>query len=836
MSKMVSKFALVSGFVLAMVFTFGCASNPPLPPRDILVEKGTYTDFRDGKTYKTVKIGEQTWMAENLNYNTSGSKCYDNNPDNCAKYGRLYDRNSALKACPDGWHLPSKEEWQTLMDLAGGEKFAAKRLKAIYGWSEFKGKSGNGTDNYSFSALPGGYSNSDGSFQLVAIYGSWWSVSESINSSLVYNFSIFSRDLILLGNQEKSNLYSVRCVSHEEALRKLVGTWEGSYYATQGETGLTLDVYEETGSYEAIFRFYNLAGRTNAKEGAYRMSISYYTQADMNAKERYSLKFREWIEQPSGYVSLDINGTLNDDVFSGKTNFGEDFSVTRKSGLSNTSADKVSDEQKKKSAESTQEQPEVMKKPQQIFAQQKDSFTDPRDKKTYKTVKIGDQTWMAENLNYEAGGKCYGEGGKVRGACLRYEQTQFGNYCKEYATVTLSNKEIQVNCAKYGRLYNSVVAEKICPEGWHIPTSDEWDALVAFAGGEKVAGKKLKATSDWNENGNGTNDYGFSALPGGFSDPIDENGNFSEAGLFSGVGGAGFWWGFSTIDEGRPVTVFMGNYEGVGFEDEHLVLGSSVRCVQGEAQSSATNEEADKRYAEAIQKAQKEYEEALQKPQREYEEAQKRYAEAMQKPEYAEAIQKAQQEYAEAQIRYTEATQKPQREYEEAQKRHAEAMQKPQQEYTEAQKRHTEATQKARQEYAEAVQKAQQEPQKTQQEEATQKARQKLAETIQKLQQESQEAYKRYVEAIQKPEYAETQKRYTEAMQKPQQEYTEAIQKPQQELQEAYKRYAEVIQKPQQELQEAQNRYSEITQKYYWEYMEALQKAQQEYEEATQEQ
>jgi uncharacterized protein (TIGR02145 family) len=369
MSKMVSKFALAAGLVLALVFTFGCAGNPPLPPKDITVEKGTYTDFRDGKTYKTVKIGEQIWMAENLNYNTSGSKCYDNNPDNCAKYGLLYDRNSALKVCPDGWHLPSKEEWQTLMDLAGGEKFATKRLKAVYGWSEFKGKSGNGTDNYSFSALPGGYGNSDGSFQLIDLYGSWWSVSEPTNPRFTYGFSIFNSDLVSLGNQEKNYLYSVRCISHEEALRKLVGTWEGSYYATQGETGLTLDVYEETGSYKAIFRFYNLAGRTNAKEGAYRMSISYYTQADMNTERGYSLKFQEWIEQPSGYMSLDINGTLNGDVFSGKTNLGGKFSVTRKSGLSNTSTDKVSGEQQEEVPEAYKRYMEAIQKAQQEYAE-----------------------------------------------------------------------------------------------------------------------------------------------------------------------------------------------------------------------------------------------------------------------------------------------------------------------------------------------------------------------------------------------------------------------------------------------------------------------------------
>jgi uncharacterized protein (TIGR02145 family) len=206
--------------------------------------KGTFKDTRDGKVYKTVKIGTQTWMAENLNYNVSGSKCYGEDgqaynydsgnvttltsaeiQSNCNKYGRLYDWNMAKKACPKGWHLPSNAEWDKLYRFADGTSgkespynyyTASKYLKTKEGWNDYEGESGNGEDRFGFSALPGGLGYSDGDFLHVGYLGIWLSSSEN-RGHYGYGYTVIWG--VLIGDEDpcwdvggRCSLYSVRCV------------------------------------------------------------------------------------------------------------------------------------------------------------------------------------------------------------------------------------------------------------------------------------------------------------------------------------------------------------------------------------------------------------------------------------------------------------------------------------------------------------------------------------------------------------------------------------------------------------------------------------------------
>jgi uncharacterized protein (TIGR02145 family) len=168
-------------------------------------------------------------------------------------------------------------------------------------------------------------------------------------------------------------------------------------------------------------------------------------------------------------------------------------------------------------------------------------FTDPRDGQRYRAVKIGGKPWMAQNLNYQTGKSwCYANNNS--------------------------------NCEKYGRLYDWNTAKTACPTGWHLPSEKEWDNLVAAAGG-KVAGKTLKSTYGWDKNGNGTDDFGFSALPSGPHNAV---------GIFGDVGN---WWTATKFESGLGDGSIMFYIEADGQNDvwsinDETGKGGSVRCVK----------------------------------------------------------------------------------------------------------------------------------------------------------------------------------------------------------------------------------------------------------------
>ena len=162
----------------------------------------------DGKSYRTVIIGGKRWMAENLNYQTSNSWCYNNSESNCNTYGRLYTWDAAMSACPSGWRLPNDSDWDNLVSAVGSN--AGTKLKSQTGWNTGSGYI-PGTDEFGFSALPGGYRDTDGSFCNVGYGGDWWSATEYVASYARLRNMVYDRSSVGSVWDGKSSGFSVRC-------------------------------------------------------------------------------------------------------------------------------------------------------------------------------------------------------------------------------------------------------------------------------------------------------------------------------------------------------------------------------------------------------------------------------------------------------------------------------------------------------------------------------------------------------------------------------------------------------------------------------------------------
>ncbi|WP_290730864.1 MULTISPECIES: FISUMP domain-containing protein [unclassified Fibrobacter] len=184
------------------------------------------TDPRDGKVYKTVKIGNQVWMAENLNYDVEGSWTNDSLDKDGSIYGRFYTFGRAKKACPDGWHLPTFDEIDELRENTGGVGLAGKNLKATSGWDkDEEGKDGNGTDKYCFGIKASGKSqNKEDGVYGVGKYAQLWTSTTFIRpeydsygnridrGSKVYYFSFTSSDSVYIESYDTTPAWNIRCL------------------------------------------------------------------------------------------------------------------------------------------------------------------------------------------------------------------------------------------------------------------------------------------------------------------------------------------------------------------------------------------------------------------------------------------------------------------------------------------------------------------------------------------------------------------------------------------------------------------------------------------------
>lgn len=197
---------------------------------------GTMTDDRDGQTYKTVRVGDQVWMAENLNYQVDSSFCYKDSVKRCEKYGRLYQWAAAIGkseeecgfehtcglsgkvrgVCPVGWHLPDSTEWEALFIGVGGQYIeyegystVGKILKSQRGWL----KRGNGTDAFGFTALPAGVRYDGSHFSYFGEEFAYiWGADEIDSVSAYFVFLDYDSDRASSFMLGKNSAASVRCL------------------------------------------------------------------------------------------------------------------------------------------------------------------------------------------------------------------------------------------------------------------------------------------------------------------------------------------------------------------------------------------------------------------------------------------------------------------------------------------------------------------------------------------------------------------------------------------------------------------------------------------------
>lgn len=373
------------------------------------IEYDSIVDSRDGRVYKTVKIGTQNWMAENLNYSDSAttpnlkenSWCFNDSLKNCEVAGRLYTWSAVIAVgqyecgvgmkcgsfvrhrgiCPNGWHLPDTSEMRTLFNSAHGRSIGGRMLKSKSGWNA----ENNGADALGFSAIPAGSREdiNDGLFDFDGWNASFWTSTEYDSDKAFYMHLDVGYDVVSYEKNMKNLGFSVRCIEDYEIVS-----------SSSRETAIS--------------------------------SSSLNNQTESSSSEDF-----DWSVPKYKYQNAQ------------KANYNE--------------------------------------------------FKDKRDRKIYLTIEVGDQTWMAENLNYAD---------SAQTPSLKGNSWCYGN--KEQS------------CEVAGRLYTWTAAKDACPDGWRLPDSSDWSALIKSVGGAGELGAVLRSQTGWIPSFiTPTDDIGFSAIPAG---------------------------------------------------------------------------------------------------------------------------------------------------------------------------------------------------------------------------------------------------------------------------------------------------------------------------------
>jgi uncharacterized protein (TIGR02145 family) len=507
-----------------------------------------FIDDRDGQSYETLQIGDQCWMAENLAYLpevSPSSQASNTDPyyyvynyqgtsvaeakatTNYQTYGVLYNWPASMDACPsaDGWHLPTDAEWAILDNYVISQPeylcndntdYIAKALAATTNWNSSSitcavGNNLSANDATGFSSLPGGNRNTIGNFYGIGDAGSLWTSTENSTTTAWFRGLNHYSTNVNRSITDKRFGMSVRC-------------WRDG---TNPPTTFNLMLEVEPAE----------AGTVQGS-GQYEAGDVITVSTTANP----GWDFVNWTDEDDVEVSTEpsFEYTMPGEEVIMTANFEEE----------------------------------------QTGFTCGEPFTDDRDGQSYETVQIGDQCWLGENLNF---------GNFINGGTAMTNNGQIEKYCYD---------NLESNCDIYGALYQwdemmqySITpgSQGICPEGWHIPRDEEWKILEGtvdsqYPVGDPMwnntgcrgldAGKNLKSTTQWNNNGNGADIYNFTALP---------SGHLWTANGFILLGEVGFY--FSSSKDGEIVidrTMGAGGDCVYRWNAGIASEGRSVRCLKDE--------------------------------------------------------------------------------------------------------------------------------------------------------------------------------------------------------------------------------------------------------------
>ncbi len=505
------------------------------------------TDARDQNTYATVKIGSQCWLQQNMRYlpalhaptNESGSSpryyifgLYDlQNQDDLFSslylaYGALYNYAAAQLACPEGWHLPSSNEWKNLTTYLGenpGGKLKST-LTQPYPHPRWTALNVDASNESGFRGLPGG-KQFDKDFSGQGYSGLWWSATPENNTEGRYLLLQNSSGAATINNFPNESGFSVRCILDEELSVPTVNTINVS----------AISAFAALIEVEIV----SSGGGSITEKGVCWSTSPYPTIADnYTASEgnqtNFSVEITNLDELTKYYVRAYAANSAGVSYGYQLVFTTDDNNFPPCPGLP--------------------------------------SFTDSRDGTTYETVLIGNQCWMRQNLAWLP---------DVHKP-LNGSSSESRYYVYGYDSTILQEAVNRANYINYGTLYNWRSAISACPQGWHLPRNDEWQILTDYLGGEEAAGGKMKSEHTVPDphprwimpNAEASNQSFFSGYPGGFR---------IHFGYFKDIGSIGQWWSFDTVNQSSVWMRGLNSENGL-VENNYASKknGLSVRCIKSD--------------------------------------------------------------------------------------------------------------------------------------------------------------------------------------------------------------------------------------------------------------